>query len=204
MIFFSRRFSGLFWALAAALTLAGCASSGGSPSLFVLDSGQMPATTVHPANAPQVMIDPVSVAPYLDQGGIVYQSAPYRVVIANNNRWAAPLPGALTNDLYSRLITRLHNINLIHATTHHRDVYTVQTQVDEFGGHFDGKAHVAGQWSLVAPNGHTLFTRAFNKQIPLAEDGYPALVASLSKGWHQIADEMAPALQKTVTSQAAR
>lgn len=203
MICCSRRVAGLFCILATTLVLSACASSGSPPALFVLDGSQAPTASAHPPDAPTLMIAPVSVVPYLDQGGIVYQSAPYRVVIANNNRWAAPLPGALTDSLYSRLTAHLNGINLIRATTHHRDIYTLQTRVDEFGGHYDGRAHIAGQWSVVSPDGHSVLSHSFDRQIPLDQDGYAALVASLSKGWQQVADDMAPTLQNSVAAQGA-
>lgn len=201
MIRFPRRVAGFSFALAVTLVLGACASTGGSPALFVLDDSQTPATNTHTPGAPTLLIDPVSVAPYLDQGGIVYQSAPHRIVIADNNRWAAPLPGALTDNLDTRLGNRLQGVDLIRTTTHHRRNYTLQTRVDEFGGHFDGQSHIAGQWRLMSPDGDTLLTRSFEQRIPLDQDGYPALVASLSKGWHKVADDMAPVLQTTVTAQ---
>lgn len=198
MIHASTRAARLLTLLALTLTLGACASTGSGPALFVLDNDQPPARTTAPSNAPTLMVAPVSVAPYLDQGGIVYQTAPYRVVIANDNRWAAPLPGALTDMLFANLSQHLSGIDLIRSTTRRHDLYQLQTRVDEFDGHFDGNAHIAGQWTLVDPDGRTLLTRTFDQRVPLSEDGYPALVASLSQGWREVSSQITPALQQTL------
>lgn len=184
--------------LALALALAGCATTAGGPSLFVLDASQVPATAMHADNAPRLVIAPVTLAPYLNQNGIVFQAAPYRVVVANDNRWAAPLPGELTDNLYTSLANELHGIELLRTDSDEASTYTLDTRVDEFMGHYDGKAHVAGQWSLVGPDGRVLMTRSFEKLIPLDEDGYPALVGSLSRGWRQVAAKVAPELQSVI------
>ncbi|MDA3921331.1 MAG: ABC-type transport auxiliary lipoprotein family protein [Salinisphaera sp.] len=181
-----------------AIALAGCATTAGSPSLFVLDATQAPATNTHPDNAPILVVTPVTLAPYLDQGGIVYQTAPYRVIIANDNRWAAPLAGELTDTLYASLTNDLHGIDLLRSGTDKSKAYRLNTRVDEFMGHYDGRAHATGQWSLVAPDGQTVITKSFEKLIPLGEDGYPALVGSLSRAWRQIAADMAPELQSAI------
>lgn len=181
-----------------AIALAGCATTASTPSLFVLDASQAPNQTTHADNAPKLVITAVTLAPYLDQSGIVYQTAPYRVVVANDNRWAAPLAGELTDNLYAGLANELHGIDLLRADANQSKAYQLHTRVDQFMGHYDGRAHVSGQWSLVAPDGRPVLTRSFEKLIPLDDDGYPALVASLSRGWRQVAADMAPELQSAI------
>lgn len=180
--------------------IAGCATTTNSPSLFVLDSGSAPATTAPRPGAPTLMVAPVSTASYLDQGGLVYQTGPHKVVIANDNRWASSLSGQLTDDLYATLEQRLSGINVVRASSHQHGVYQLRTRVDQFLGHYDGKAHIAGRWTLVGPDGETLAGRAFTRRVPLKTDGYPALVNSLSSGWHAIGRSMAPALAQTIKS----
>src|SRR5690625_7860802 len=72
--------------------IGGCASSSQPASLFVLDTAtddHAPRHTAPTANAPTIMVMPVATAAYLNQGGIVYQTDPHQVVIAQNNRWAS-------------------------------------------------------------------------------------------------------------------
>ncbi|MES1955414.1 PqiC family protein [Salinisphaera hydrothermalis] len=196
---FIRRASAAGLLLSLAL-VAGCATTANSPSLFVLDSSPGTADAAPQPGAPTLMVAPVSTASYLDQGGLVYQTGPHKVVIANDNRWASSLSGQLTDDLYATLDQRLGGINVVRANSHQHDVYQLQTHVDQFLGHYDGNAHIAGRWTLIGPNGDTLAARAFTRRVPLKSDGYPALVSSLSSGWHAIGRDMAPALAQTIKS----
>ncbi|RJS94312.1 membrane integrity-associated transporter subunit PqiC [Salinisphaera sp. Q1T1-3] len=181
--------------------LAGCATSGdSSPSLFVLDSGPTPAAGGTRPGSPSLMVAPVVTASYLNQGGIVYQTAPHRVVVANNNRWAAPLAGQLTDTLYNVLSRRLNRINVRRATSNQHGLYQLQTRIDRFYGSQDGNAHIAGQWQLTAPDGQLVRRDNFDRTIPLASDGYPALVSSLSQGWQAVAADMAPPLSASLPS----
>lgn len=180
--------------------LAGCATTPSSPSLFVLDAGASAPDTTPQPGAPTLMIAPVAAASYLDQGGIVYQTGPHKVVIANDNRWASSLSGQLTDDLYTTLARRLPGVNVVRANGNQQGLYQLQTRVDQFLGHYDGKAHIAGRWTLVGPNGKTLAGRAFEKTVALPADGYPALVNSLSSGWQDIARGMRPALAGALDS----
>lgn len=191
-------FAVLFVVASLTLAVSGCATPSSGPSLFMLDAGHSASGDTQHNTAATLVVQPVTLAPYLDQDGIVYQTAPYRVVVANDNRWAAPLAGELTDSLYVTLSQRLDDVALQRAGTDGSpaSAYRLRTRVDEFIGHFDGSAHIAGQWSLVGPDGATLATQSFERRVPLDEDGYAALVASLARGWRLIGADMAPALQQ--------
>ncbi|HET7312920.1 PqiC family protein [Salinisphaera sp.] len=181
--------------LGASLALAsGCASTAGSPSLFVLNAGPGAPDSAPRPGAPTLTIAPVSTASYLNDGGIVYQTGPHRVVIANDNRWASSLSSQLTDDLYTVLRRRLSGVNVVRTGGGPQGRYRLQTHVDQFLGRYDGKAHIAGRWTLVGPDGATLAGRAFNQAVPLKTDGYPALVKSLSRGWQTVGRSVASTL----------
>lgn len=182
----------------ALLVLAGCAGTQNPPALFVLEAGASAPDNAPQPGAPTLMIAPVTAASYLDQGGIVYRTGPHRVVIANNNRWASPLSGQLTDALYATLERRLAGVNVVHDDNREKNVYQLQTRIAQFLGDYTGKAHIAGRWTLIGPNGKTLAASTFKKTIPLAADGYPALVASLSHGWQAVARSMTPRLAKAL------
>lgn len=186
----------------AAILLGGCASSSATaPSLFVLDSGSLHATPgSHEAGAPTLMVMPVSTAAYLSKGGIVYQTQPHRVVIARDNRWASPLADQLTDDLRQTLDKELSGVNIVKANSRQDDAYLLDTEVDQFLGRYDGKAHIAGQWSLTSPGGQQIANRKFNETVPLKTDGYPALVDSLAQGWHNVGRKLAETLQRVLAA----
>lgn len=175
--------------------MAGCATTQDSgPSLFVLDSGPTPATAAPVAGRPTLMVAPVATASYLDQGGIVYQTAPHRIVVANDNRWASSLSGQLTDTLYNVLSRRLRDVDVRRATSDQAGLYRLETRVERFYGSQDGSAHISGQWQLIDPKGDILASDNFDQAVALDEDGYPALVSSLSEGWQNVAADMAPPL----------
>ena len=175
----------------------GCAITGSSssPSLFLLDdapdnSAASSATAAHGADRPVLHLAAVQVAPYLDQGGIVYQTAAHRVVVANNNRWASPLAGQLTGGLYTRLSDDLTKLNVERGNAAGAG-YVLRTYVDSFLGHYDGSAHVSGRWALLDADGKTVLREQFSRRVELGKNGYPALVSSLARGWQQVADGLA-------------
>jgi len=188
--------------VAAALVLTGCAGSASSPSLFVLDTTHASsASPSKPAARAQLVVAPVQIARMLDESGIVYQTGAHRVVIANHNRWAAPLGGQLRDSLIATLDGALTDIQIVRAvepgTT---PAFVLQTRVDQFMGHYDGHARITGEWQLDDPEGQTLLRQRFTREVPLADDGYEALVESLSAGWRATALAIAPAVQHTALS----
>ena len=56
---------------------------------------------------------------------------------------------------------------------------------------------MAGRWVL--QRGDQIHSQPFLRLIPLAEDGYPALVRALRDGWQQEIDELAGILTAKLT-----
>jgi uncharacterized lipoprotein YmbA len=67
-------------------------------------------------------------------------------------------------------------------------------------GHYDGHAHIAGHWQLMDADGATLLREPFQRRVALEEDGYDALVESLSSGWRANARELAPRIRTAMNS----
>lgn len=179
----------------ASMLLAGCAGSAGSPSLFLLDSqtrGDQPAV---PENAPRLVVKPVTLAKFLDQDGIIYQTEPHRIVIAQDNRWAAPLSSQISDMLYKTLAHDVTRARVEKNQARRKKSYQLQTHIDQFMGHYDGKAHVAGQWRLQNPEGKTIRSHHFATVVALPRDGYPALISSLSRSWGKLSQQIARSVQ---------
>lgn len=187
--------------LCSVLALAGCAGGGTAPALFKLDSDhRAPDAPSIKAGAPVLMVEPVTVAPFLDESGLVYQTGPHRVVIADSNRWASPLATQLTGILTTTLQGTLESVQVERSAPRRQTnpAARLTMHVDEFLGHHDGSAHIAGQWQLVNARDQSIAGRSFQRRIALDADGYPALVSSLSRGWYQQIRAMAPRLQRAL------
>lgn len=185
----------------ASLLLAGCAGSPGSPSLFLLDSqtrGDHPAVA---EKAPRLVVKPVTLAKFLDQDGIIYQTEPHRIVIAQENRWAAPLSSQLSDILYKTLAHDVTQARVKKYPDRKQKSYQLQTRIDQFMGHYDGKAHVAGQWQLQDPEGQTIRQHHFATTVALPRDGYPALISSLSQSWNKLSRQIAHSIQAELNQQ---
>lgn len=183
--------------LCGVLALTGCAGSAKAPAMFVLDADH--GATNPPAQATRavLVVEPVRVAPVLEESGIVYQTGAHRVVIANNNRWATPLPGQLRDALEAELADALPGVRVQTGALQKTGlpVLRLTTRVDAFMGHYDGNAHIAGDWQLVDASGQNRLSERFERRIPLQRDGYDALVDSLSRGWRASARDLAPRIQ---------
>lgn len=191
---------------ALALVLAGCAGSNRAPSLYLLDHSHTAAADPFAGpDAPVLVVEPVALSPVFDEDGIVYQTSPHRVVIANDNRWAAPLAGQLRDVSIAELSKALPHARVLRRAP--RDagaVFTLTPRVDAFMGHYDGQARIAGEWRVHDASGAPLLQRRFDQRIPLPRDGYDALVASLDQGWRtqirQLGEALAPRLDRAAAN----
>lgn len=189
------------------LGLAGCANNTDPAALYLLDTGPAsPKVTNNARTArPTLVVDPVSVAPLLENDGIIYQVNSHRVVIARNNQWAEPLPYQLTDSLYTRLVSELPEVHVLNANAPvPGDAYRLTTQVDRFEGLYRGVATIAGTWQLFNRNNACIVRQPFEIEVPLRADGYLELVHSLSRGWRKISQGMATSLSSALAGSAGR
>jgi hypothetical protein len=187
----------LLW-IAGAIVLAGCAGRAVAPSMFLLDiAAPTPGAQTKPGDAPALVIDRVKVAPYLDEAGIVYQTALHRVVLARNNRWASPLATQLTGALQATLENTVDNASIRRSGSNNPGAALhLVTHVDEFMGHYDGHAHIGGRWQLIDADGRRVADSHFEQRVALSDDGYDALVDSLSRGWQRSAQTLGQRLTR--------
>lgn len=164
--------------------LLGACASGGSVSepSYLLPAASEPAV---PDRLPRVRVD---VAGYLDQAGVVVETAPTSVHAARSHLWAEPLPNQLRRALR-------HHLATAGAPAEGR----LTVSVTRFQGTTDGNARVSGQWRYqgessgqnesLEQSGHFDITR------PLNRDGYPELVARLDAAWQAVAEQIAAELR---------
>lgn len=187
----------LLW-LISLIALTGCAGRAVAPAMYLLDTAP-PASPTQAVNAPIVIVDNVDVAPYLDEPGIVYQTGPHRVILARNNRWASPLSAQLTGGLQAALESSVPNASIRRSGSNNPSgAFHLVTTVDAFMGHYDGHAHIDGRWRLINGDGERVAGSHFSQRVPLRDDGYDALVESLSRGWQASAQTIGQQLSAQV------
>ena len=180
-----------------ALLLTAC-SGGAEPAYYALNLPTAKSVTAAQQTAGErLVVTRVTLPEYLNDMGIAYQQDDVQVVTANQARWAEALDKQLTQALVLGLSGRLSGVQVIDGADGRPDIWRLSVEVSGFQGRFDGKAVVAGRWVL--QRGDQIHSQPFLRLIPLAEDGYPALVRALRDGWQQEIDELAGILTTKLT-----
>ena len=180
-----------------ALLLTAC-SGGAVPAYYALNLPTAKSVTAAQQTAGErLVVTRVTLPEYLNDMGIAYQQDDVQVVTANQARWAEALDKQLTQALVLGLSGRLSGVQVIDGADGRPDIWRLSVEVSGFQGRFDGKAVVAGRWVL--QRGDQIHSQPFLRLIPLAEDGYPALVRALRDGWQQEIDELAGILTTKLT-----
>ncbi|KHN56510.1 membrane integrity-associated transporter subunit PqiC [Pectobacterium fontis] len=177
------------WTLAIALVLSACSSSNTQKTYYQLptiaDTHTTQGTVIqgHP-----LWVEHVSVADYLVNAGLVYQTNDVQYVIASNNLWASPLDQQLQQALVTNLGQRLPGW-VVTTQPQGNDQAVLNVSVTGFHGRYDGKVIVSGEWMLTYQE--KVFKRPFSLMLPQKEDGYDALVRTLAQGWQQVSQSIA-------------
>ncbi|WP_337264033.1 MULTISPECIES: membrane integrity-associated transporter subunit PqiC [unclassified Serratia (in: enterobacteria)] len=177
--------------VALALLLSACS---GTPSKTYYQLPALGATT-QVSEAPasrQLWLEHVSVADFLAQSGVVYQTNDVQYVIAQNNLWASPLDQQLQQTLVSNLSGALPGW-VVSSQPMSSDQDVLNVTISGFHGRYDGKAIIRGEWVLNHQG--QLIKRPFNLELKQEEDGYDALIRTLAQGWQQ--EALAIAAQAT-------
>ena len=176
-------------ALLVCLLVSACASSVTPPARYMLASQQPTSAPAQPEGT--LRLSSPRLAHYLDVDGIVMQLDDITLNAAREHQWAEGLGRQLERGLRARLSHALPALRIVRAEGSQPNALTLRIDVDQFQGRFDGLAIASGQWQLVNAEGELLVMENFYAEVPLEEDGYPALVRALSSSWDQAADLIA-------------
>ncbi|GHC22327.1 lipoprotein [Kushneria pakistanensis] len=182
-------------ALVAVAALAGCAGQATEFHRYTLPvADQKPAEpgVSLPESAPTVAVSSVRLADYLDGQGVVYQTSDIEVNEAQANLWADSLSAQLTRSLQRTLRDQLNDHRVLGETLAGDRADTgVRVTLSQFQGRYDGMAVLAGQYQLRDAGGNLLAQQHFDIERALEDDGYPALVRTLSQGWESVGEQIA-------------
>ena len=162
--------------------LLGCASES-APAYYALELPGSEPPSRQVTQGPLLVVERVALPEYLNDMGIAFQQDDVQVVTANQARWAEALDKQLTRSLVQSLSRQFGQIQVVEGPHPDRQIWHLSLEVTGFQGRFDGQAVVAGRWLL--QRGEQSYSQAFQRTVPLTEDGYPALVRGLRTGWQQ-------------------
>lgn len=155
---------------------------------------QLPASSVEGnvsgQSAQTLYVEPVQVASYLNGRGLVLQVSEVELVMARQHLWAEALDHQLQRQLRSRLQLLLPKYTAVMQSA--PDTVKVTVQLDRFHGQQDGYAIASGRFVVSSTN----TTESFSIRVPLADDGYPALVGALAQTVQQLSEQIARQLSR--------
>ena len=162
--------------------MVGCSSNTERKNYFQLTSNlvNVDSVTTHSTNK-FIWIESIEVASFLNKSGIVLQTQDIKYVTATNNLWASTLSQQFADRLSQDLTQLLPNY-LVSTKSITTPTLTIKLFIDGFHGSYKGDAVIKGRW-VVTDNKGQIRTKFIDRSVPLAKNGYSALVKALSQGW---------------------
>lgn len=178
------------WLLALSLLLAACAGDQAAQDRYYLLPDN-PGKTEIPLSYPLLVVK-IDLADYLNSNSLLYRTSQTEVVYAKHNLWAQSISQQLTrriiNDLYAKQTTyRPVELNSVLDFDRKHLLYIY---LQKFNGAYTGAAEIAGEWFLLDKEGQAVRNGAFQIEVPLQQQGYDALLNSLSEGLGQLTDSI--------------
>ena len=173
-----------------------CAGSSAPPTQYLLRAE--PAEQSGRVEAPvRVGLGRVTVAPYLDQSGIVVETEAGQVQAAREHQWAEPLDAGLRSYLRAEMSTALgYDVSAGSTDLAHWD-YTVDVYVDRLHGTMTGKAVLDSSYRITPrPGAGGVAAYRFSRSVPLPREGYPGLVDAEADLVRQLAQAIAASLRE--------
>jgi uncharacterized lipoprotein YmbA len=173
-----------------ALTLAGCASSGGSAVNYYLLTPDAGARVVNKPGL-TVGVGPVELPEYLSRSQVLVQVGNSRVVADRQHRWAGPLQKNFTDVLTSNIARRLGSADVV--------IYpwespgSVDRQVVIKVTRFiasDSGVHLDARWRLLDRKGDQVQSGNISLTEPADIRDYDAIVTAMSSITGRFADRI--------------
>jgi uncharacterized protein len=160
-----------------------------------IDTAQVPDSGRQSGAAMVVRLEPVAIPAELDRPELVTHTGPYRVRIADSERWAAPLEEqirrVLSDDLAERLPAHWIADPLEAAGGDPRRLLSIA--IAEFNADESCAVTLRAEWSLRGPGAGS---NRGTEQIQMPANGscQGTVAAAMSSALGQLADRLAPAI----------
>lgn len=179
------------------VSLVACATKPINSQRYSLPDAPQVLTQVSADTEQVLVIGSIRLAEFLDSDRIVLQLDDITLHQARENLWAENLAQQIRRGLRSRLSAQLPDMLVIaEGRGLKQDAWNLQLDIEQFQGHFSGKALTSGQWQLKDSQGNLLVIAPFNIETTLAADGYHALVRALGSNLDKLAKQFAKQIQQ--------
>ena len=172
--------------------LAGCAGAPPAGQHEYLIRPALPIADT--AGQPAVRLKPVSVAPYLDQRGIVLQTGAAEIHVATQHAWAEPLDEAIGRYLQVSIANQAdREVEMLPLITGSARA-TISVRIDQLHGQQNGQVRLVAEWIVEPVEGEPVLA-TFHRSVRQSADGYAALVAAHAELLDELAGAIAGSLE---------
>ncbi len=179
------------------LILVACASSSKQVKYYSLTLNsdyQSPTIANNQGNTAQihVMVEPIRLANFLRQEGLVLQIGEHEIVIANYHRWAEPLEEAIAKLLVYELNNKSDQYQFARriGQWHEDATLHLRFEFDKFHATDNAKVVTSGRYWLYEKNKALKVDHTFNVSNGLTRDGYLHAVEKLEQAVGTLSDQI--------------
>lgn len=183
----------IFSSILVCLVFSGCSNKPVPSSEYLLRPHQ--ANTDTSGASTSIVLGNVGVPPYLDQRGIVLETAPSEINAARNHRWAEPLTYSVQRYLQVA-IGQAANLDIGGQLTPKGDVEKqINVVIHQLHASVSGNVRLVAEWRILdSRKGEVLAHKDFSASETLDVDGYPAVVRAHEELLNRLAAAIAAEL----------
>lgn len=187
------------------LLLSACGAGAPSRSQYLLRA-DVPALAVHSDVLARIGLGRITVAPYLDQFGLVIETEDREVHAARNHQWAEPLADGLRLYLRDAITSALGEEVAANDYVPTSFDYVVDVTVEQLHGTRDGKAVLVASFRITGQSkaGSAVSEQRFAETKSLDREGYAGLVDAEVALLQHLAEAIAEKLPKAPARPAPR
>lgn len=186
-----------------ASSLSYCASEPVQVNYYLLAGNAPQGVSIQASNTlPSLVIDTVEVADYLQQSGIVLQTADTQIQISKRHLWAETLDSALPKLLFKELQKQSNEFNfyLKYSDFVPRSDYRLLVHIDSLQATDRGEVICSGRYQLVSEaDREQVITVDFKFNRDLTADGYDHAIEQLRLLVSDIAQNVVASAETLVT-----
>lgn len=158
-------------------------------TLNSVDREQLPPAS---SNVPTILVGPIRIASFLNQGSIVSRKNDNAVTIAEQHRWAGPLPEMLTNTLISNLSRQLNSESVFSfPDTSKNKALRVEMTIVHFERGVKQTALMEVRYRILSSTAsNILYARTSRFTVQLQDNSYDTLVHGLSTCMSRLGNEI--------------
>jgi uncharacterized lipoprotein YmbA len=177
--------------LMASLT-GGCLKKSSPVYHYTLNSVNREQLTPSSRNVPTILVGPIRIASFLNQGPIVSRKNDTAVSISELHRWAGPLPEMLTNTLISNLSKQLNSDSVFSFPDSSKDKgLRVEMTIVHFERGVKQTALMEVRYRILSSNDSSiLHARTSRFTVQLQDNSYDTLVRGLSTCMTRLGSEI--------------